>query len=97
MSTLTSILKTAVMKTINPYPLEAIHAYIVGSAFKATLNAGYRDVIIYPNVHPYYKPRILGHCGQYCFNYTAEIIAIEMVHRTIIVDFEKAGPHQKIL
>jgi hypothetical protein len=65
-STLTLILKTAVTKTIDAYPLEVIHAYTDGSAFKAKLNAGFEAVIIYPNVNPDDNPRILGPCGQYC-------------------------------
>jgi hypothetical protein len=40
-STLSPILKTAVMETINVYTLKAIHAYTDGCAFEATLNAGY--------------------------------------------------------
>jgi hypothetical protein len=56
-STLAPILKTAVMETIYTYPLKIIHAFTDGSAFKATLNAGYRAVIIYPNIHPDNNPR----------------------------------------
>jgi ribonuclease HI len=98
-STLAPILKTAVMETIDAYPLEAIHAYTGESAFKATLNTGYGAVIIYPNVHPDDIPRILGPCGQYCSNYTAEIIAIEIVIRRILVDFEisSATPEDIVL
>jgi hypothetical protein len=58
--TLDSILKTAVMDTIDAYPLEAMHAYTDGSAFKASLNDGYGADIIYPDIHPNDVPKILG-------------------------------------
>jgi ribonuclease HI len=94
-STLASILKTAVIETIDAYHLEAIHAYTDRFAFKATLNAGYGAFIIYLNVHPDDNPRILGPCGQYCSNYTAEITSIEMVLRRILVYFEHGSTSPK--
>jgi hypothetical protein len=39
------MLKTAVIETINAYPLEAIHVYIDGSAFKATLKWGFGEYL----------------------------------------------------
>jgi hypothetical protein len=50
-STLDSILKTAIMKTVDAYPLEAFHANTDGSAFKAILNVTY-GAVMYPDVYP---------------------------------------------
>jgi hypothetical protein len=57
-STLPSILKITVMETIHSYPLDVHYAYTDGSAFKATLNAGYEALIINTDDNL----RIIGPC-----------------------------------
>jgi hypothetical protein len=70
-NTLASILKTAVMETIDAYSLVAFHGYTDGFAIKVTLKARYGVVIIYLDVHPDDNPRVIRLCRQYCSNYTA--------------------------
>lgn len=82
------MLKTTTLETIDSYPQNAIHAYTDGSAFKATIKAGYGALIKYPNTHWDDHPRIFGACGEFCSNYTAEITAIEKALQHIIKDFD---------
>ena len=43
------ILKTSALETIDSYPKDWIHTYTDGSAFKATINAGYGATVNYPD------------------------------------------------
>ena len=43
------ILKTSALDTIDSYPKDWIHTYTDGSAFKATINAGYGATVNYPD------------------------------------------------
>jgi ribonuclease HI len=80
--TLTTILKTSALETIDSYPTTSIHTYTDGSAFKATTYAGYGVHLRYPDgsTHNYSAP-----CGNICSNYEAEVIAmktaIELIHQ----------------
>ena len=44
-----NILKLCAQETVNSYSKSAIHAYTDGSAFKATINAGFGILLKYPN------------------------------------------------
>ena len=66
-------LKLSSLETIDAYPKDWIHSYTDGSAFKATINAGYGAVIYFPNGT---KEEILHPCGSVCSNYIAEQLAI---------------------
>ena len=66
-------LKLSAQETIETYPRDWIHSYTDGSAFKATINAGYGAVIYYPNGT---KEELLYPCGSVCSNYIAEQLAI---------------------
>ena len=83
------ILKQSSKETIESYPNDWIHAYTDGSAFKATINAGYGAVIQHPDKS---KQEILAPCGSFCSNYVAEQLAI---HSTVIHihNFFDNNPH----
>jgi hypothetical protein len=67
-------LMIASQRTIDAYPQEWIHVYTDGSAFKATIKAGYGAYIQYPDRS---SEELFGACGEICSNYEAEIHAIE--------------------
>ena len=50
-----------------------MHSYTDGSAFKATINAGYGAIVYLPNGD---KKEIFNSCGSFCSNYIAEQQAI---------------------
>ena len=80
--TLPPILKTCAQETIDSYPATSVHAYTDGSAFKATISAGYGIHMRYPDGSTY---NYQDSCGQNCSNYEAEMtaikVAIEIVHQ----------------
>src|SRR5579871_1541437 len=84
--TITTILKTATLETIDSYPHTAIHAYTDGSACRAALNAGLGAIIKYPNGD---KLEIHEPCGKFCNNYQAEIAAINTTLSTITKQFKQ--------
>ena len=67
-------LMRASQRTIEAYPDEWIHVYTDGSAFKATVKAGYGVYIQYPNGT---SDKLFDACGEICSNYEAEITALE--------------------
>ena len=69
-----NILKMAALEVIDSYPKDSVHVYTDGSAFKATINAGYGVRINYPNGN---KTELYDSCGAFSSNYTAEQKAIE--------------------
>ena len=83
-------LKTAADDTIADYPIEWIHAYTDGSAFKATVNAGYGVWIGFPDGN---TKEMFAACGSTCSNYDAELkgilSAVESLHATF-----KKQPHK---
>ena len=78
-----NILKLGALETIDSYPKAWTHTYTDGSAFKATINAGYGAKIDYPNGK---TEKIFDSCGSFCSNYVAEQEAISkactQIHQT---------------
>ena len=68
-----NVLKLGALETIDSYPNSWVHTYTDGSAFKATINAGYGAKITYPTG---IKEEIFDSCGAFCSNYVAEQEAI---------------------
>lgn len=68
-----NILKMAALEVIDSYPKESIHVYTDGSAFKATINAGYGTKIKHPNGD---STELYKACGSFSSNYIAEQMAI---------------------
>lgn len=68
------VLMSASLKTIDAYPDEWIHVYTDGSAFKATIKAGYGVYICYPDGS---SEELFDACGEFCSNYEAEVTALE--------------------
>ncbi|GFS24382.1 hypothetical protein ElyMa_003414300 [Elysia marginata] len=56
------------------YPPDWIHIYTDGSAFKATVNAGYGVYACFPDGT---SREIYGACGETCSNYEAQTIGIQ--------------------
>ena len=75
------------METIDQYSKEWIHIYTEGSAFKATVNAGYGAIIHYPLGE---KEEIFNPCGSFCSNFFAEKQAISEVLKHVSYSFDKA-------
>ena len=69
---------------IDSYPKDSVHVYTDGSAFKATINAGYGVRISYPNGN---KTELYDSCGSFSSNYTAEQKAIEAALGSITYTF----------
>ena len=67
------VLKASALETIDAFPPTWVHSYTDGSAFKATINAGYGAVVNLPNED---KKEIFNSCGSFCSNYIAEQQAI---------------------
>ena len=63
-------LMRASQRTIAAYPEEWIHVYTDGSAFKATIKAGYGVYIQYLDRT---SAELFDACGEFCSNYQAEI------------------------
>ena len=80
-----NILKLGALETIDSYPKSWVHTYTDGSAFKATINAGYGARIKYPNDT---TEDIFDSCGAYCSNYVAEQEAISKACIQIQKKFE---------
>ena len=66
-------LKASALETIDSFPTSWIHSYTDGSAFKATINAGYGAVINFPDGD---KKEVFNSSGSFCSNYIAEQHAI---------------------
>ena len=69
-----NILKMAALEVIDSYPKDSIHVYTDGSAFKATINAGYGAKIKHPDGT---STELYNACGSFSSNYIAEQRAIE--------------------
>ena len=82
-------LKLASLETIDAYPKDWIKVYTDGSAFKATVNAGYGAVIYYPNGT---TTEMYDSCGAFCSNFVAEQEAILQATSHIKNTFE-TSPH----
>ena len=72
-STPQPILRTAAYETIDSYPTTSIQAFTDGSAFKATVFAGFGVFLKFPDKSSYC---LSEPCGNICSNYTAEIRAM---------------------
>ncbi|GFR70072.1 hypothetical protein ElyMa_003775300 [Elysia marginata] len=68
------LLKLEAEITILTYPPDWIHIYTDGSAFKATVNAGYGVYACFPDGT---SKEIYGACGETCSDYEAETIGIQ--------------------
>ena len=75
-----NILKLTALEAIDSYPKDSIHIYTDGSAFKATINAGYGAKIIYPNGN---KTELFDSCGSFSSNFVAEQQAIEAALQSV--------------
>ena len=77
-----AVLKTSTNETIDSYPKTAIQAFTDGSAFKATVIAGFGVHLKFPDRS---SQNLSEPCGNICSNYTAEIkamtSAVEFVHQ----------------
>ena len=80
-------LKASALETIDQYSREWIHIYTDGSAFKATINAGYGAIIHHPKGE---KEEIYSPCGSFCSNFVAEKEAIIEALKHVTNSFEKA-------
>ena len=87
-----NILKLCAQETINSYNTSAIHAYTDGSAFKATINAGFGILIKYPDES---SSEYSDSCGTNCSNYEAEKIAIKTAMQLIHQRFELSESNPK--
>ena len=81
-TTLQNILKSIAIETISMYPDSSILAtYIDDPAVRAIHNGSHGSFIKSPDME---EPILLsGHCGTYCTNYDAEVVAIKMILDTI--------------
>ena len=82
---LTHILKLAAYEIIDSFPDSAIKMFTDGSAFKATVFAGYGVHIKFPDGS---SENLSEPCGNICSNYTAEIKAIKTAIETVHNAFE---------
>ena len=80
------VLKAAALETIDSYPKTAIQAFTDGSAFKATVYAGFGVHLKFPDksFQDWSEP-----CGNICSNYTAEIRAMKSAVETVTSLFEQ--------
>ena len=89
-----NILKLSAMETIDSYPKGWIHAYTDGSAFKATINAGYGSLITFPDKT---QKELSAPCGEFCTNYDAEVHAISETLSYIITKYKNETVHPENL
>ena len=80
-----NILKLCAQETVISYSTSAIHAYTDGSAFNATLNAGFGILLKYPDGP---SSEYSDSCGTNCSNYEAEKIALKTAMQLIHQRFE---------
>ena len=66
-------LKASALETIDAFPPTWVHSYTDGSAFKATINAGYGALITLPGGD---RKEVFNSSGSFCSNYIAEQHAI---------------------
>ena len=78
-------LKSSALETIDSFPPSWVHSYTDGSAFKATINAGYGAVINLPNGE---RKEIFNSSGSFCSNYIAEQHAITNTINHITYHFD---------
>ena len=79
------ILKATALETFDSYPTTAIKVYTDGSAFKATIFAGYGIHLKFPDGS---SEDLCEPCGNICSNYTAEIRALKTAVETVHEAFE---------
>ena len=84
------LLRIEAEDTILTYPLEWIHIYTDGSAFKATVNAGYGAWICFPDGK---SKEIFDACGSTCSNYDAEVKGIRSALEYLYTAFQE-NPEQ---
>ena len=80
-----NILKMAALEVIDSYPKDSIHVYTDGSAFKATINAGYGAKIKHPDGT---STELYNACGSFSSNYIAEQRAIEAALGSLTETFD---------
>ena len=66
-------MKLSALETIDSYPKEWPHVYTDSSAYKATVNAGYRAILYHPDGT---ETKIYDACGSFNSNFVAEKEAI---------------------
>ena len=90
------ILKSTALETIDSYPRTAVQAFTDGSAFKATVYAGFGVHLRFPDGS---MENLSEPCGNICSNYVAEIkaitSAIEFTHKQF--EQEKKEPAEIIV
>ena len=79
-------LKNAAEDTILDYPEHWIHIYTDGSAFKATINAGWGALICFPDGS---NNKLHDACGTTCSNYEAELLGIQAALKHLYKTFEE--------
>ena len=74
------LLKSITLELIDSYPKDSIHIYTDGSAFKATINAGYGAKVTYPSGN---RSELYDSCGSFSSNFVAEQLAIEAALKSV--------------
>ncbi|GFS18047.1 ribonuclease H [Elysia marginata] len=88
-----ALLKLEAEITILTYPPYWIHIYTDGSAFKATVNAGYGVYACFPDGT---SKEIYGACGETCSNHEAETIGHAYITGNVKADIlAKKGAQQQ--
>ena len=80
-----NLLKLSALEVIDSYPKNSIHIFTDGSAFKATINAGYGATIRYPSGN---KMELFDSCGSFSSNFVAEQKAIEAALQSVKDKFD---------
>ena len=89
-----NLLKLSALETIDSYPKEWLHVYTDGSAFKATVNAGYGAILYHPDGT---EAKIYDACGSFNSNFVAEKEAITHAVKHINNMFDTNGDPMSIV
>ena len=73
-----NILKLCAQETVNSYSTSAIHAYTDGSAFKATINAGFGILLKYPDGSSSEYMQLWNHAQ---IMKQKRLLAIQLIHQ----------------
>ena len=85
------LLQRVAEDTINRYQEDWIHIYTDGSAFKATVNAGFGVYVCFPDGSSH---TCFDACGSICSNYNAELYGIQAALKYLHSTFQ-ADPSKK--
>ena len=89
-----TLLKLSALETIDSYYKDWLHVYTDGSAFKASVNAGYSAIICHPDGN---QTKISDACGSFCSNFVAEKEAITQSVKHINNMFETQSNQTSIV